>query len=229
MCHKAVSQTGVRKKIRHTHSYFQKEMKGFTKDKLKEMSVVPDGKGGYRAMTKEEKEKIISDRNKTLPKLNRIEFTKSFPLTPEECFSVRKISLTLFGIPMPKQSVRSAKGHFWQPAKMVERTKDYIRQISEQLPADFKMFEHEVHITKMHFVYPPLKAFHKIKGRMDEIRAGEIFYKNTRPDLPDNMKKLCLDSMTGLVYKDDGLIVSEDNVKKYYGTGGCIIIEMEGY
>ncbi len=145
-----------------------------------------------------------------------------------------KVSLCLFGTPMPKQSVRATKsGAFYQPKEMKQRTEDYRKQIMQQLTGknvfdQFCIFEKEVHITKMHFVYPPLKAFHKKKGMMDRIRAGEIIYKNTRPDVIDNLKKLVCDAMSGLVYKDDGIIVSEDNVKKYYGTGGCIIIEMEG-
>lgn len=151
---------------------------------------------------------------------------------------LRRLSLCLFGEPMPKQSVRSfatgrknAKGtlivdHF-QPAKMGQRVKDYQRQIREQLPPEFEMFAKIVHIRKMHFVFCPLKSFSK--NKMDRIAVGEIFYKATRPDLPDNLKKLVNDAMSELVYKDDGIIVSEDNVKKYYGTGGCIIIELEGY
>ena len=140
----------------------------------------------------------------------------------------RKISLCLFGIPMPKQSVRSTKtGHHYQPAEMKKRTEDYKRQIRKLLP-DHEMFLNEVHITKMHFVYPPLKAFHKIKGRMESIRAGEIFYKNTRPDLMDNLKKLVCDAMSGIIYKDDSIVVTENDTAKYYGTGGCIIIEMKG-
>ena len=63
---------------------------------------------------------------------------------------------------------------------------------------------------------------------MDAIRNGEIFYKNTKPDLPDNLKKLVNDAMSGLVYEDDSLIVTENDTAKYYGIGGCIIIELEG-
>jgi Holliday junction resolvase RusA-like endonuclease len=44
----------------------------------------------------------------------------------------------------------------------------------------------------------------------------------------DNLKKLVLDSMSELVYSDDSIIWGEDNVRKYYGTGGCVIIEIEG-
>lgn len=144
----------------------------------------------------------------------------------------RSLTLTLFGIPMPKQSVRafvkddSTLGHF-QPSKYGERTKDYIRQIKEQLPEGFTMFEHECHITKMHFIFPPLKGFHKIKGRMDALRNGEIIYKNTKGDI-DNYQKILFDSLNGLVLKDDSIIVSLDNVKKYYATGGCVIVEMRG-
>lgn len=146
---------------------------------------------------------------------------------------LRKITLNLFGEPMPKQSVRSfiknGKIMHFQPKILGDRTKDYIKQIKEQLPKDFVMFEERVYVTKMHFIFAPLKAFHKIKGRMDAIRNGEIFYKATRPDLPDNLKKLVNDSMSELVFRDDSIIVSEDNVKKYFGIGGCIIIEMSGY
>jgi Holliday junction resolvase RusA-like endonuclease len=167
------------------------------------------------------------------------EFKKAmeYPVTKKECF--RKITLNLFGEPMPKQSVRSyctkaidkksgrhILAHF-QPKEMEARTKDYIRQIKEQLPKDFEMFQEQVHITKMHFVFAPLKGFSKKK--MDQIREGEIIYKNTRPDVADNLKKLPLDALSGLVYKDDGLIVSEDNIKKYYGVGGMIILELSGW
>jgi Holliday junction resolvase RusA-like endonuclease len=78
-------------------------------------------------------------------------------------------------------------------------------------------------------MYPPLKAFHKEKGKMEAIRNGEIFYKNTKPDLIDNLKKLVFDSMAGIVLKDDSIIVTENDTAKYYGVGGCIIITLEGY
>ena len=148
-----------------------------------------------------------------------------------------KLTLKLFGIPMPKQSVRSTTtGHHFQPKKTVDRSKDYKRQIKEQLPKDFIPFMHEVHVRKFHCIYPPLKAFHKKKGKMEAIRNGEIFYKNTQPDLMDNLKKLvfdCLgkDKKTGvpLVLGNDGIVVTENDTAKYYGLGGAIIIELEGY
>lgn len=144
------------------------------------------------------------------------------------------ITINLFGEPMAKQSVRqgkskSGKSVFYTEHKKVARVKDYQKQILAQLPLGFKIFTEVVHVRKVHFVFAPLKGFSKEKGKMEKIRAGEIFYKNTKPDLPDNLKKLPFDAMSGLVYKDDCVVVSEDNIKKYYGTGGMIIIELEGY
>jgi Holliday junction resolvase RusA-like endonuclease len=142
---------------------------------------------------------------------------------------LRKVSFTLFGEPMAKQSVRSTKsGHFFQPKKYVDKEKDYRNQIAKQLPKDFQIFTEEARITKLHFIYAPLKAFHKIKGRMEQIREGKLFPKTTRPDVCDNLKKLVLDSMSELVYSDDSIIWGEDNVRKFFGTGGCVIIEIEG-
>lgn len=157
-------------------------------------------------------------------------------LHPREIFKPKEVSisnfrylkLTLFGVPMAKQSVRTSNGHFWQPIETVQRKADYVKQIQEQLPKDFIRFENEVHITKFHCIFPPLKAFHKEKGKMDAIRNGEIFYKNTKPDLIDNLKKLCFDSM-GDILKNDSIIVTENNTAKYYGVGGCIILEMRGF
>lgn len=167
-------------------------------------------------------------------KLTLKEITNRYPLSQNQInelkkATLRKISLCLFGTPMPKQSVRSTKtGHHYQPQKMVDKKKEYQWEIKKQLPEGFTPFENEVHVTKLHFVYPPLKKFHKEKGKMDAIRAGEIFYKNTKSDI-DNIQKMIWDSLNGLVMKDDALIVSLNDVKKYYGVGGMIVIEMEGY
>ena len=68
----------------------------------------------------------------------------------------------------------------------------------------------------------------EVTGIVATVSEALILAENTKPDLADNLKKLVNDAMSGIVYKDDGLIVSEDNVKKYYGTGGAIIIELQG-
>ena len=199
----------------------------FSTEDLKKLNLIEYAPGKYKPSGKVDREKFeVKDE---LP-------SKQLVIEVEKVHSpnvLRKVTLNLFGEPMPKQSVRSfiqggAIKHY-QPKETIDRTNEYIKTIKFQLPKDFVMFEQRVHVRKMHFVFKPLKAFHKIKGRMKAINEGEIIYKETRPDLPDNLKKLVNDAMSGLVYKDDGIIVSEDNVKKYYGEGGMIIIELEGY
>lgn len=196
-------------------------MKGFDEKWLRDQGLVPDGNGNWRKPT-------AAERSAAQPVL-----VAPKPLTEkaEQTGSMHRITLNLFGTPMPKQSVRafvnkSGKIGTFQPKEKKERTKDYIRQINQQLPAGFVMFRKRVHIRKLHFVFPPLKSF--TKAEMARIERGEIAWKETKPDLPDNLKKLVMDAMRGLVYKDDSMIVSEDDVKKYYGTGGMIIIELEG-
>lgn len=184
----------------------------------------------YELSEKEIREKVLG-----VPQIDISNYDKTTAsgfLERIEQPTYRVVKLTLFGEPMPKQSVRSfIRGNkimHYQPKEMAERTANYIKQIKEQLPKDFVPFSEIVFVTKLHFVFAPLKAFHKVKGKMDAIRNGEVFYKTTKPDMPDNLKKLVNDSMSGLVFVDDALIVGEDNVRKYYGVGGCIIIEMKG-
>lgn len=190
---------------------------------------------------------IQIEYNKTISKIESILASTPKPIKAEEPKIKRKLTLNLFGEPMPKQSVRgyatgrrNEKGtlvvdHF-QPKKTTDRKADYIRQIKQQLPEGFEPFMTEVFVTKFHCIYPPLKGFHKIKGRMEAIREGQIFYKNTQPDLIDNLKKLIFDCLgkdkktkIPLVLGNDGIIVGEDNTRKYYGSGGAIILELEGY
>lgn len=140
------------------------------------------------------------------------------------------IEIVILGEPMPKQSVKqhwvqsTEKFVFYVPTKLANRKKVMQAVIRSQLGAGFKPIEVPVSITKMHFIFSPPKNFSK--KTLKKIADGEIIYKFTRPDLPDNLKKLVLDCLSGLVFKDDGLIVSEDNVKKYYGLQPQTIIEI---
>src|ERR1044072_2270145 len=193
---------------------------------------LPDEKGGYRPMSLEEKQQhksgLFAKTEKLAPSTTE---KRDIEVAPE----LRRVSIKLFGVPMPKQSVRAyATGRknadtgslivdTFQPKKMTARVTDYRKQLQEQLPADFQMFTRRVHIRKLHFVYPPLKSFSK--ALMNRIAGGEIVFKESKPHLPDNLKKLPLDAMSGIVCKDDSIIVSEDDVKKYYGSGGIILID----
>lgn len=208
----------------------------FTEDDLKSMGLVQLPDGTYGKPRKEHPSKQPKEQPFYAPSIGPADATiyVKGTLFPAEAPAMRKITLTLFGIPMPKQSVRSFYNEslkrimHYQPKEMEENTKRCQVEVRKQLPKDFVPFANEVHITKLHFVFPPLKAFQKIKGRMDDIHNGKTFYKNTKPDA-DNCCKFCWDFLKGVAFTDDNIIVSLSGLKKIYGTGGATIIEMEGW
>jgi Holliday junction resolvase RusA-like endonuclease len=116
----------------------------------------------------------------------------------------------------------------YQDKKYEDRIKEYRIMINNQLPKDFVMFTSEVHIVKLEFIFSPLKSFSK--KILDGLQNKTLLkYKTSRPDLPDNLKKLILDSMSKIVYEDDGLICTENNVVKRYGWKPGVIIELKGF
>ena len=147
---------------------------------------------------------------------------------------MRRLTLVLQGQPLAKQSVRkgrnihTGKDIYYQPKKTKKRMQDYKYQINSQLPKDFEMYTEKVYIEKMEFMFEPLAAHKKVKYKMNHIKAGGTFEKTTKPDLSDNLKKLVLDSMSDLVFKDDALICRENNVTKCYGSEGKITIVLSG-
>lgn len=215
--------------------------KNFNEEDLSKMGLTKNPDGSYS------KTKTVPQPRDKTPTLTKMVQNLMKPIGEKRLLQevnplFRKITLKLFGEPMAKQSVLQGKNFktgakiFYQPQKAIDRKSDYIKQIKEQLPKDFTPFMTVVFVRKFHCVYAPLKEFHKKKGKMESIREGKKYYKNTQPDLIDNLKKLvfdCLgkDKKTGvpLVLGNDGIIVGEDNTRKYYGIGGCIIIDLEGY
>jgi Holliday junction resolvase RusA-like endonuclease len=57
------------------------------------------------------------------------------------------------------------------------------------------------------------------------LAAGEVFYKETRPDLQDNLMKMTSDAMNGIVYTDDSRICKTET-QKIYGLVPRIEIEI---
>ena len=146
---------------------------------------------------------------------------------------MRKIEIVLHGQPMPKQSVKQGKTFkgkkiFYQPKKLVDRKKDYIQQIKQQIPANFKLFTKWVHVTELTFVFEPLVKHKKIKYKMEHLSNGGYYENTTKPDLTDNLNKLPFDCMSGLVFDEDSRISKMNNVSKVYGLEPKIIIKLEG-
>ena len=168
------------------------------------------------------------------------------------------IKLVLLGEPMAKQSARFAVkkdkwgrmvlrrkngrickdrvGHpipmltSYQTSEHKAREADYIFQIKRQLPKGFKTFEGAVEVLEYKVIYKPLKKHTSSKKTMTLLSSGKFIPKTTRPDLPDNLKKLAFDAMEKAgVYKNDGQVWKESNTQKVYGLFPRIEIIIKGY
>ncbi|HBM16073.1 MAG TPA: RusA family crossover junction endodeoxyribonuclease [Lentisphaeria bacterium] len=133
------------------------------------------------------------------------------------------MKLTFNVVPMAVQSCRFTRaGIKYQPKENLSY-KAQLRFLAEQqIGADFKLFEKAL---KVHaeFIFPELKSFSKkLKTR---ISKGSIIYKDTKPDLHDNLNKATFDALTGLIWKDDSQ-VAELSSRKYYGVKPQIILEI---
>lgn len=145
---------------------------------------------------------------------------------------MRTLSLQFQSIPKPIQSVRfrcvrtktKSFVHTYQPKAHTE-WKNWIKlQAKQQLPDNFSIYTQCVVINLCHFIFQCPKSFPKYKIRA--IEGGKIIFKQTRPDLGDNLLKGFLDALSGLVYKDDSQIVEMNNIKKYYGNRYQILLKI---
>lgn len=121
------------------------------------------------------------------------------------------IKLKILGLPTPKQSVRvglrkTKTGqsflHHYQPEKIKQKERNFAFDVKSQLPKRFKPFTGALKVKAV-FVFPLLKSF--TKEKIKRIQEGEKVYKATRPDLQDNLMKLTMDALNGIVFIDDSL------------------------
>ena len=75
--------------------------------------------------------------------------------------------------------------------------------------------------SKITAIFEPPKSISKKK--MEELLLSEVYTK--KPD-SDNIAKIILDSLNGLVYKDDAQVCILLALKKY-GTENKVIVELE--
>ena len=161
---------------------------------------------------------------------------------------MREYTVIIHGEPMSKQSVRANPVYkrdgnvatyvrngklkclirFHQPSKFAKAEEIIRLSLQNQIKKDgFKMLEKECHIIRYEIIYPPLKSH--TKKQIEMLQNKEIIYKTTRPDLPDNCKKFYNDCLSGLVWRDDGIICTENGVVKRYGIKPGVIITVKGY
>ena len=119
----------------------------------------------------------------------------------------RTLNFEILGEPTPKQSARHAVNNgritSWQPAKIKNQTAFIRDAITQQLPEDFIPFNGVPLFVKIHFLFVKPKS----------IRKGTT-QKTTKPDV-DNLMKLVLDAMQGIVYLNDANIVELTGVKEF--------------
>lgn len=125
------------------------------------------------------------------------------------------LRLHIAGEPMAVQSVRAVrmgKGiRTFQPKK-VEDWKSYVRvNILNQLPENWAVLNEPLAV-RYTLKFPPLKSMKK--AELTKIEAGETVYKAKKPDF-DNCLKGLNDCLSGIVWRDDSLVVKA-GVSKIY-------------
>lgn len=137
------------------------------------------------------------------------------------------MKIEIKGVPLEKQSARFAKqGKFmrsYQPKKITNWVAQARMQILEQLPDGWIPLDKEVIITRLVFVFPPLKSWSKKK--LKSLQEGKQIYKSTKPDF-DNLVKNILDCCNGVVWVDDSQIIEVNLIKKIYGEVPRIEMEI---
>ena len=139
------------------------------------------------------------------------------------------MKLIIEGTPIPKQSARfysrGGKVFSYQTQKIKQNASNIALQVKNQLPPNFRIWDGAIEVKQLHFIFPCLKSFPKRK--IKAIQEGEKFYKETKPDLSDNLPKSLFDSLQGILYANDSQIVKMNDIEKYYGLEGKIILEIE--
>ena len=124
---------------------------------------------------------------------------------------------------IPKQSVRQGRGVFYQDIKYLKYSRAIVKEVKNSLPDDFEILDGYLKVTVV-YVFSPLKGMSK-KDK-EYLENGGYIYKNTRPDVTDNLNKGLFDALQEVVYVDDSRI-SEITASKVFGKKAKIILKIE--
>lgn len=124
------------------------------------------------------------------------------------------LTLTIQGVPQPKQSVRFTRTGIAYQTKEVKEYQKWLRsEIIKQLPKNFKLLDGPL-CAKVLYVFPLLDSFST--KQINAISSGVIIYKDTKPDVVDNLNKALFDAMEKVVMVNDSR-VADFSVRKIYG------------
>lgn len=137
------------------------------------------------------------------------------------------MKIIILGEPLAKQSFRFTRsGHKYQDKDLKDWEGQAKVQLAAQLPEGFRPFQGPVVIKNLTFVFPITKGCPKYKRAY--IEAGNDLYKETKPDLMDNLPKNVFDVCNGILFTDDSNIVAHrGELKKIYGLRPRIEFEIE--
>jgi len=135
-----------------------------------------------------------------------------------------KLTLTLDCIPKVKQSTRfrayidkesgKAKGFAYQTNEIKKDSLNIRAQIQSQLPKGFKVIDSPMEVRVNYIHKLPKTALNKFKAA---IKEAIPVYKDTSPDLNDNLNKGLFDAMQGIVFTNDSKIIILSGLTKVYG------------
>jgi len=104
----------------------------------------------------------------------------------------------------------------YQPTEVLQWKTAVRLEAARQLGPAFRPYDGVPLRLLVEYLFSPPKSLPK--RDFVAIQQGRVFFKTTRPDLADNLNKGLLDALTGIVWKDDSVIV-EVYARKVYTAG----------
>lgn len=132
-------------------------------------------------------------------------------------------------LPQPKQSfrARAVRGETEKEDKVIGYTEAEIKKYQKALVWEMRsqIKPPVVRLTgplklEVTYVFPFLKSH--TKSQREAVAGGATLWKDTKPDVTDNLNKPVADAMEGLIMANDSQI-AQILASKMYGPKGCII------
>ena len=144
-----------------------------------------------------------------------------------------RLEITLDKVPETKQSTRfrafidkatgKARGYAYQSKKVKKEELSLVQAIEKQLPSDWIILSTPMMIGVTYQYKLPCSAQSKYKKA---IQNGIKVYKDTAPDLSDNLNKLLFDALQQCVITNDSKFIDFHRLEKIYGLEEKTIIEI---
>lgn len=144
-----------------------------------------------------------------------------------------RLEIILDKVPNTKQSTRfrayidkitgKARGYAYQSSRVKDEELSLVQAIEKQLPDDWIIKDKPMMIG---ITYQYILPKHAKLEYKNAIRNGIKVYKDTAPDLSDNLNKLLFDALQKCVITNDSKFIDIHRLEKIYGTEEKTIIEI---